>query len=183
VKLLLRVHHKNFTTLVGYCEEANHLVLIYEYMANGDLKHHLSGDDPADILSWEGRLRIALGVAQGLEYLHNGCKPPIVRRDVKTANILLDNKFQAKLANFGLSRNFLAEDDSHVTTTVVSTPGYLDPEYLVTNWLTEKSDVYSFGVVLLKIITSQPVSSMLDKGDIKAIAGPRLNGDFDINSL
>ncbi|KAJ9179281.1 hypothetical protein P3X46_011090 [Hevea brasiliensis] len=197
VKLLLRVHHKNLTSLVGYCEEANHLVLIYEYMANGDLKHHLSVDDPADILSWEGRLRIALGAAQGLEYLHNGCKPPIVHRDVKTTNILLDDKFQAKLADFGLSRNFAAEGDSHVTTTVAGTPGYLDPEYHVTNWLTEKSDVYSFGVVLLEIITSRPViaktadkihlstwvSSMLDKGDIKAIADPRLNVDFDINSL
>ncbi|KAF2323511.1 hypothetical protein GH714_035852 [Hevea brasiliensis] len=194
---------QNLTSLVGYCEEANHLVLIYEYMANGDLKHHLSGlrvnvvDDPADILSWEGRLRIALGAAQGLEYLHNGCKPPIVHRDVKTTNILLDDKFQAKLADFGLSRNFAAEGDSHVTTTVAGTPGYLDPEYHVTNWLTEKSDVYSFGVVLLEIITSRPViaktadkihlstwvSSMLDKGDIKAIADPRLNVDFDINSL
>ncbi|KAF2301071.1 hypothetical protein GH714_019884 [Hevea brasiliensis] len=196
VKLLLRVHHKNLTTLVGYCEEANNMVLIYEYMANGNLKHHLSGDQP-DILSWEGRLRVALEAAQGLEYLHNGCKPPFVHRDVKTTNILLDAKFQAKLSDFGLSRIFPDEDDSHMTTTVAGTPGYLDPEYYETNWVTEKSDVYSFGVVLLEIITSRPViaktrdkthlsnwvRSTLDKGDIKTIADPRLHGDFDINSL
>ncbi|XP_058006438.1 LRR receptor-like serine/threonine-protein kinase IOS1 isoform X2 [Hevea brasiliensis] len=198
VKLLLRVHHKNLTSLVGYCEEANNMVLIYEYMANGNLKHHLSGEQP-DILSWEGRLRVALEAAQGLEYLHNGCKPPIVHRDVKTTNILLDAKFQAKLSDFGLSRIFPNEDDSHVTTTIAGTPGYLDPEYNITTWLTEKSDVYSFGVVLLEIITSRPViaknddadkihlsnwvSSMLDMGDIKAIADPRLHGDFDVNSL
>ncbi|XP_057984361.1 LRR receptor-like serine/threonine-protein kinase IOS1 [Hevea brasiliensis] len=198
VKLLLRVHHKNLTSLVGYCEEANNMVLIYEYMANGNLKHHLSGDQP-DILSWEGRLRVALEAAQGLEYLHNGCKPPIVHRDVKTTNILLDAKFQAKLSDFGLSRIFPNEDDSHVTTTIAGTPGYLDPDYNITTWLTEKSDVYSFGVVLLEIITSRPViaknddadkihlsnwvSSMLDMGDIKAIADPRLHGDFDVNSL
>ncbi|XP_043817605.1 putative leucine-rich repeat receptor-like serine/threonine-protein kinase At2g04300 isoform X1 [Manihot esculenta] len=197
VKLLLRVHHKNLTTLVGYCEEPSHMVLIYEYMANGDLKHHLSGDDPVNILSWEERLRIAIGAAQGLEYLHNGCKPPIVHRDVKTTNILLDSNFQAKLADFGLSRIFPTEDGSHVSTTVAGTPGYLDPEYHVTNWLTEKSDVYSYGVVLLEIITSRPViaktgdrthlstwvSSMLDKGDIKTISDPRLLGDFDTNSV
>ncbi|KAF2301070.1 hypothetical protein GH714_019870 [Hevea brasiliensis] len=198
VKLLLRVHHKNLTSLVGYCEEANNMVLIYEYMANGNLKHHLSGDQP-DILSWEGRLRVALEAAQGLEYLHNGCKPPIVHRDVKTTNILLDAKFQAKLSDFGLSRIFPNEDDSHVTTTIAGTPGYLDPEYNITTWLTEKRHVYSFGVVLLEIITSRPViaknddadkihlsnwvSSMLDMGDIKAIADPRLHGDFDVNSL
>ncbi|XP_025012559.1 LRR receptor-like serine/threonine-protein kinase IOS1 isoform X1 [Ricinus communis] len=196
VRLLLRVHHKNLTTLVGYCDEGNNMGLIYEYMANGNLKHHLSGDHPS-ILSWEGRLQIALEAAQGLDYLHNGCKPPIVHRDVKTTNILLNDRFQAKLADFGLSRTFPVEDGSHVSTVVAGTPGYLDPDYYVTNWLTEKSDVYSYGVVLLEIITSRPViartrdkthvsqwvKAMLDKGDIKNIVDPRLRGDFDNNSV
>ncbi|EEF46324.1 BRASSINOSTEROID INSENSITIVE 1-associated receptor kinase 1 precursor, putative [Ricinus communis] len=195
VKLLLRVHHKNLTTLVGYCDEGGNMILIYEYMANGNLRQHLSGEHP-DILSWEGRLKIALETAQGLEYLHNGCKPPIVHRDVKTANILLDDKFQAKLADFGLSRMFPAEGGTHVSTIVAGTPGYLDPEYYVRNWLTEKSDVYSFGVVLLEIITSRSVISqtsekthvsqwvkpMLERGDIKNIVDSRLCGDFDTNT-
>ncbi|KAF2301076.1 hypothetical protein GH714_019931 [Hevea brasiliensis] len=129
VKLLLTVHHRNLTTLVGFCSE----------------------EMSTNVLSWERRLQIAVDAAKGLEYLHNGCKPPIVHRDVKTANILLNDKFQAKLADFGLSRPFLFDGGTHISTDVVGTPGYLDPEYSVTYRLTEKSDVYSFGIVLLRI--------------------------------
>ncbi|KAJ4823674.1 hypothetical protein Tsubulata_027673, partial [Turnera subulata] len=188
VKLLLRVHHRNLTNLIGFCDEGTTLGLIYEYMANGDLEEHLS-DTSKNILSWERRLQIA--------YLHNGCKPPIVHRDVKTSNILLNESFQAKLADFGLSRTFTVEDGSHVSTAVAGTPGYLDPEYHVTSWLTEKSDVYSFGVVLLRIITGKPViprtnerghisqwvGSMLANGDIKNIVDPKLHGMFNLNSV
>ncbi|PQP92357.1 putative LRR receptor-like serine/threonine-protein kinase [Prunus yedoensis var. nudiflora] len=127
---------------------------------------------------------------------HNGCKPPIVHRDVKATNILLAENFQAKLADFGLSRIFPTDGGTHMSTAVAGTPGYLDPEYTPTGWLNEKSDVYSFGVVLLEIITSrhaisrtqekvhvsQWVSSMLAKGDIKTIVDPRLRGDYEINS-
>ncbi|EOA37774.1 hypothetical protein CARUB_v10012635mg [Capsella rubella] len=175
VELLLRVHHKNLVGLVGYCDEGESLALIYEYMANGDLKEHMSG----------------------LEYLHNGCKPPMVHRDVKTTNILLTEHFQAKLADFGLSRSFPTEGETHVSTVVAGTPGYLDPEYYRTNWLTEKSDVYSFGIVLLEIITNQPVIDknrenphiaewagvMLTKGDIKSIMDPSLNEDYESASV
>ncbi|KAL5581642.1 hypothetical protein UlMin_014084 [Ulmus minor] len=197
VKLLLRVHHRNLTNLIGYCYEESHMGLIYEYMANGNLGSHLS-DKNAYTMSWEDRLRIAVDAAQGLEYLHHGCKPPIVHRDVKPANILLTEKFQAKLADFGLSKAFPTEGSTHVSTVVAGTPGYLDPEYFVSNWLNEKSDVYSFGVVLLEIITSrsvlqknsdnenshlsQWVSFMLGKGEIDKIVDPRLRGDFKINS-
>ncbi|KAE8729088.1 putative leucine-rich repeat receptor-like serine/threonine-protein kinase [Hibiscus syriacus] len=171
----------------------DHMGLIYEYMANGNLKQHLSDRD-AHTMSWEERLRIAVDAAQGLEY---GSNPPIVHRDVKSANILLNEKFQAKLADFGLSRAFPAEGGTHVSTIVAGTPGYLDPEYLTTNRLNEKSDVFSFGVVLLEIFTSRPVitiwndeathisqwvSSLLAKGDIKGIVDPRLGGNFEINS-
>ncbi|KAL5755859.1 hypothetical protein ACOSQ2_020605 [Xanthoceras sorbifolium] len=196
VKLLLTVHHRNLTALFGYCDEGNHIGLIYEYMANGNLKEHLRADSNADVLSWEGRLRIAVESAQGLEYLHYGCKPPRVHRDVKSANILLDDKFQAKIADFGLIRSFAGEGNTHVSTVVAGTFGYLDPEYCQSSRLTEKSDVYSFGVVLLEIITNRPVITntdenshigqwvgfMIAQGDIKNIVDPSLRGDFDSNS-
>ncbi|CAA0395926.1 unnamed protein product [Arabidopsis thaliana] len=197
VDLLLRVHHINLVTLVGYCDEGQHLVLIYEYMSNGNLKQHLSGECTSSPLSWENRLRIAAETAQGLEYLHIGCKPPMIHRDIKSMNILLDNNFQAKLGDFGLSRSFPVGSETHVSTNVAGSPGYLDPEYYRTNWLTEKSDVFSFGVVLLEIITSKPVIDQtrekshigewvgfkLTKGDIKNIVDPSMNGDYDSSSL
>ncbi|KAF8089129.1 hypothetical protein N665_0517s0016 [Sinapis alba] len=197
VELLLRVHHKNLVGLVGYCDEGENLALIYEYMANGDLKEHMSGTHNRFILNWGTRLKIVVESAQGLEYLHNGCKPLMVHRDVKTTNILLNEHFQAKLSDFGLSRSFPIEGETHVSTVVAGTPGYLDPEYYRTNWLTEKSDVYSFGIVLLEIITNQPVIDqsrekphiaewvglMLTKGDIISIMDPTLNGDYDSGSV
>ncbi|XP_065864976.1 putative leucine-rich repeat receptor-like protein kinase At2g19210 [Euphorbia lathyris] len=195
VKLLLKVHHRNLTALVGYCNEGTKMGLIYEFMANGNLDDHLS-DSNSNVLSWEIRLQIAVDAAQGLEYLHNGCKPQIVHRDVKTTNILLNEKFQAKLADFGLSRMFPVEGGTHVSTIVAGTLGYLDPEYYVTNRLSEKSDVYSYGVVLLELITGRPVisktgekthisefvSEMLENGDIESILEPRLGGNVDVNS-
>nr|XP_025636112.1 LRR receptor-like serine/threonine-protein kinase IOS1 [Arachis hypogaea] len=198
VKLLMRVHHRSLTSLIGYCNEETNIGLIYEYMANnGNLNEYLSGNNKEKSLNWEDRLRITLDAAQGLEYLHNGCKPPIIHRDVKCTNILLDENFHAKLADFGLSKCFAVDGDTHVSTIVAGTPGYLDPEYTTSNRLTEKSDVYSFGVVLLRIITGQPViigredmthhisqwvNSMVAKGDITKIVDSRLQGDFDSNS-
>ncbi|XVF26887.1 hypothetical protein REPUB_Repub14bG0058500 [Reevesia pubescens] len=193
VKLLLRVHHRNLTSLIGYCNEGTNLGLIYEYMAKENLAEHLS-DRP----SWDGRLRAALEAAQGPEYLHNVCKPPIIHIDVNCTNILLNENLQAKLADFGLSKTFPVEGSTHVSASIAGTPGYLDPEYYISNRLTEKSDVYSFGIVLLEIITSGPVisetnnerihisqrvSSMLSRGDINNIVDPRLQGDFDVNSV
>uniref|UniRef100_A0A7N0TWH6 non-specific serine/threonine protein kinase n=2 Tax=Kalanchoe fedtschenkoi TaxID=63787 RepID=A0A7N0TWH6_KALFE len=198
-KLLMRVHHRNLTSLIGYCDEGDKLGLIYEYMANGNLETNLSSKSP-EYLTWEDRLYIAVDAAQGLEYLHNGCKPPIVHRDIKTPNILLDDKFHAKLADFGLSRVSPADGGAadYVPTMVAGTPGYLDPEYYSSQWLNEKSDVFSFGVVLLEIITSQPVIAktpdrthiskrvshvLSTTGNIKSIVDPRLRGDYEINSI
>ncbi|XP_015866824.3 LRR receptor-like serine/threonine-protein kinase IOS1 [Ziziphus jujuba] len=199
VNLLMRVHHRNLTKLVGYCNDGTNTGLIYEYMANGNLQAHLSDDCPY-ILKWEVRLRIALHAAQGLEYLHDGCKPPIVHRDVKSTNILLNENLHAKLSDFGLSKTFSTDSTtgSHVSTSVVAgTPGYLDPVYYVSNRLNEKSDIYSFGVVLLEIITGRPaideshnrkihicdwITAILGNGDIRSIVDPRLQGNFDISS-
>ncbi|KAL4355723.1 hypothetical protein S245_028764 [Arachis hypogaea] len=199
VKHMMKVHHKNLTSLIGYCNEEKNKALIYEYMANGDLDEQLLGKKSnTKFLTWEDRLRIALDAAQGLEYLHHGCKPLIIHRDVKCANILLTENFQAKLADFGLSRSYLADGDTHISTAIVAgTLGYLDPQCTMLNRFTEKSDVYSFGVVLLKIITGQPaisktedkvhishrVDSLLSKGDIEGIVDSELQGDFDSSSV
>ncbi|XXG57248.1 hypothetical protein AAC387_Pa03g4455 [Persea americana] len=153
VHLLMRVHHRNLVPFIGYCQEDGNMALIYEYMARGHLGSHLS-DNNSNALSWDRRLHIALDVAQGLEYLHNGCKPPIIHRDVKTANILLNERLEAKIGDFGLSKVY-SDDFTHVSTAVKGTFGYLDPEYCNSNNLTEKSDVYSFGVVLLQLITGK----------------------------
>ncbi|OAP11911.1 hypothetical protein AXX17_AT1G46090 [Arabidopsis thaliana] len=195
VELLLRVHHRHLVGLVGYCDDGDNLALIYEYMANGDLRENMSGKTGGNVLTWENRMQIAVEAAQGLEYLHDGCTPPMVHRDVKTTNILLNERCGAKLADFGLSRSFPIDGECHVSTVVAGTPGYLDPEYYRTNWLSEKSDVYSFGVVLLEIVTNQPViektrerphinewvALMLTKGDIKSIVDPKLMEDYDTN--
>ncbi|CAH8359607.1 unnamed protein product [Eruca vesicaria subsp. sativa] len=198
VELLLRVHHKNLTALIGYCNEGKNMALIYEFMANGTLGDYLSGKK-SYVLSWEERLQISLDSAQGLEYLHNGCKPPIVQRDVKPANILINDKLQAKIADFGLSRSVALDGTNQDTTAVAGTIGYLDPEYQSMQQLSEKSDVYSFGVVLLEVVTGQPVilrsrttaenihitdrvELLLSTGDIRGIVDPKLGERFDAGS-
>ncbi|KAL6226612.1 hypothetical protein ACLB2K_000574 [Fragaria x ananassa] len=194
-ELLMRIHHRNLASFIGYCDEADNLALIYEYMANGNLKDYLSVK--SSCMTWELRLRIAIDAAQGLEYLHHGCKPPIVHRDVKTANILLSENLEAKIADFGLSKVFTNDSETDVETTVMGTAGYLDPEYYSSHKLNEKSDVYSFGVVLLELITGQPavirsderihivhwVSPELQKGNIASVVDQRMEGDFDVNSV
>uniref|UniRef100_A0A0D3BTZ0 non-specific serine/threonine protein kinase n=1 Tax=Brassica oleracea var. oleracea TaxID=109376 RepID=A0A0D3BTZ0_BRAOL len=197
VELLLRVHHINLVNLVGYCDEGGHLALIYEYMANGDLKQHLSGESAGSTLKWASRLKIAVEAAQGLEYLHVGCEPPMVHRDVKSTNILLDDRFEAKLADFGLSRSFCVGAETQVATVVAGTPGYLDPEYYQTNWLNEKSDVYSFGIVLMEMITNRSVIELtrekahiaewvkilISRGDLEKIVDTNLGGDYDSTTV
>ncbi|CAH8297373.1 unnamed protein product [Eruca vesicaria subsp. sativa] len=196
VDFLMRVHHINLVNLVGYCNEGDHLALIYEFVPNGDLSQHLSGKGGTSIINWGVRLQIAVEAASGLEYLHTGCIPPMVHRDVKTTNILLDERFKARLADFGLSRSFPAGDESHVSTMIAGTHEYLDPEYYQTNRLTEKSDVYSFGIVLLEMITNQPVIDQsrekshiiewvgfeVTSGDIRSIMDPNLQEDYDSDS-
>ncbi|RHN39167.1 putative transferase, protein kinase RLK-Pelle-LRR-I-1 family [Medicago truncatula] len=124
-QLLMIVHHRNLVPLLGYCDEGQIRALIYEYMANGNLQHFLV--ENSNILSWNERLSIAVDTAHGLDYLHNGCKPPIMHRDLKPSNILLDENLHAKIADFGLSRAFGNDNDSHISTRPAGTFGYADP--------------------------------------------------------
>ncbi|KAL6205403.1 hypothetical protein ACLB2K_022663 [Fragaria x ananassa] len=154
VELLSRVHHKNLVSLVGFCLEQGEQMLVYEYVPNGDLLDSLSGKSGIK-LDWMRRLKVALGAAKGLAYLHEYANPVIIHRDIKSNNILLDNDLEAKVADFGLCKSMADSEKDYITTQVKGTMGYLDPEYYMTQQLTEKSDVYSFGVVLLELITAR----------------------------
>ncbi|KAJ7951682.1 protein kinase family protein [Quillaja saponaria] len=195
-QILMILHHRNLVSLIGYCDEGDVKALIYEYMANGNLHQKLS-DRSTSVLAWKDRLQIAVDAAYGIDYLHNGCKPPIIHRDLKTSNILLNEIMQAKIADFGLSRAFGNDKDTHVSTCPAGTPGYLDPEFYEPGSPNRKSDVYSFGIILLELITGQPavirvadiISHILDwviplirLGDTKTIMDPRLQGNFSTTS-
>ncbi|EOA12859.1 hypothetical protein CARUB_v10025827mg [Capsella rubella] len=154
IELLSRVHHKNVVRLLGFCFDRNEQMLVYEYISNGSLKDSLSGRSGIR-LDWTRRLKIALGSGKGLAYLHELADPPIIHRDIKSNNILLDENLTAKIADFGLSKLVGDPEKTHVTTQVKGTMGYLDPEYYTTNQLTEKSDVYGFGVVMFELLTGR----------------------------
>ncbi|KAG8054986.1 hypothetical protein GUJ93_ZPchr0001g31393 [Zizania palustris] len=154
IELLSRVHHKNLVTLVGFCYEQGEQMLVYEYIPRGTLRENLMGKGGTH-LDWKKRIRIAVGSAKGLAYLHEFADPPIIHRDVKSTNILLDESLKAKVADFGLSKLVSDTQKGHVSTQVKGTLGYLDPEYYMTQQLSEKSDVYSFGIVMLELITSR----------------------------
>lgn len=160
INYLGQLYHPNLVKLIGYCLEEEHRLLVYEFMPRGSLENHLfrrtSYFQP---LSWNVRMKVALGAAKGLAYLHSP-EAKVIYRDFKTSNILLDTNYNAKLSDFGLAKDGPKDGQSHVSTRVMGTYGYAAPEYMATGHLTARSDVYSFGVVLLEMLTGRRV---LDK--------------------
>ncbi|PIN00240.1 Serine/threonine protein kinase [Handroanthus impetiginosus] len=191
VMLLGRLHHRNLVNLVGYCAEKNQNMLIYVYMSRGSLASHLYNEE-RELLNWELRVQIALDVARGLEYLHDGAVPPVIHRDIKSSNILLDQSMRARVADFGLSREEMV---SKQVSNVQGTFGYLDPEYISTRTFTKKSDVYSYGVLLFELIAGRnPRLGLMEyvelaamntegKGGWEEIVDPCLDGKFDVEEL
>ncbi|KAG6491539.1 hypothetical protein ZIOFF_046471 [Zingiber officinale] len=155
VNFLGRLSHPNLVKLMGYCSEDKELLLVYEYLSRGSLENHLFRRGATfESLSWNTRLKIAIGAARGLAFLHSS-KRQVIYRDFKASNILLDVNYNAKLSDFGLAKYGPMGGDSHVTTRVMGTNGYAAPEYVATGHLYVKSDVYGFGVVLLEMLTGQ----------------------------
>ncbi|KAJ0765707.1 putative protein kinase RLK-Pelle-LRR-I-2 family [Helianthus annuus] len=191
VMLLGRLHHRNLVNLVGYCAEKGQHMLIYVYMSKGSLSSHLYSEKH-ELLSWNLRVQIALDVARGLEYLHDGAVPPVIHRDIKSSNILLDESMGARVADFGLSREDMINRNA---SNIQGTFGYLDPEYISTRAFTKKSDVYSFGVLLFELIAGRnPLQGLLELVELAAlntggqvgweeIADSRLDGNFDEQEL
>ncbi|KAF9665795.1 hypothetical protein SADUNF_Sadunf16G0160800 [Salix dunnii] len=163
VKIIGNVHHRNLTRLLGCCSNGPELLLVYEYMANSSLDNFLFGDKKGS-LSWKQRFDIILGTARGLSYLHEDFHFCIIHRDIKASNILLDDDFQPKIADFGLAR-YLPESHSHLTTGFAGTLGYTAPEYAIYGQLSEKVDIYSYGVVVLEIISGQKCSQASEDPD------------------
>ncbi|KAL7588352.1 hypothetical protein Lser_V15G41147 [Lactuca serriola] len=197
INYLGQLRHPNLVRLIGYCLEDDHRLLAYEFMPKGSMENHLfrrgSYFQP---LSWRLRMKVALGAAKGLAFLHNA-ETMVIYRDFKTSNILLDSNFNAKLSDFGLARDGPTGDKSHVSTRVMGTYGYAAPEYLSTGHLTAKSDVYSFGVVLLEILSgkkaidkNRPTGEhnlvewakpcLTNKRRIFRVLDPRLEGQYSL---
>ncbi|KAK9670002.1 hypothetical protein RND81_13G169700 [Saponaria officinalis] len=196
VEIISRVHHRHLVSLVGYCIARGQRMLVYEFVPNDTLEYHLHKKDPP--LDFPTRLRIALGSAKGLGYLHEDCHPRIIHRDIKASNILLDENFEGMVADFGLAK-LTTDTKTHVSTRVMGTFGYLAPEYASSGKLTEKSDVFSYGVMLLELITgrrpvdpnmkymedslvdwSRPLlAKALETGNYDELADPRLERNYN----
>ncbi|ERM95419.1 proline-rich receptor-like protein kinase PERK8 isoform X2 [Amborella trichopoda] len=197
VEVISRVHHRNLVALLGYCIVGEQRLLVYEYVPNGTLHNHLHGMGGEGI-KWVTRVKVAIGAARGLAYLHEDCHPQIIHCDIKSSNILLDCNFNARVSDFGLAK-LVSDSYGHVTTHLVGTFGYLAPDYALTGKLTEKSDVYAFGVLLLELLTGRkPIDTsrtpgneslvewarplldrVISERNFEVLADPRLGSSFD----
>ncbi|XP_054782055.1 proline-rich receptor-like protein kinase PERK1 [Prosopis cineraria] len=198
VEILSRVHHRNLVSLVGHCFSAAErtMMLVYEFVSNKTLEFHLHGKG-RPTMDWTTRMKIAIGSAKGLAYLHEDCKPRVIHSDIKAANILLNNDFEPKVADFGLAK-CLSDTNTHVSNQAAGTFGYIAPECVAIGKITEKSDVFSFGVVLLELISGrEPLSKTesftdgmvdwarpllfqaLENGNFEGIADPRLQNNYN----
>ncbi|WVY93119.1 hypothetical protein V8G54_032207 [Vigna mungo] len=201
ILMLSMVQHPNLVRLIGYCADDHYRILVYEFLGNGSLENHLldlgEGKEPLD---WKTRMKIAEGAAKGLEYLHNSEDIPIIYRDFKSSNILLDDNFNAKLSDFGLAKIGPKEGQEQVTSRVMGTFGYCAPEYAARGQLSTKSDIYSFGVVFLEIISGRRVFDtsrateeqnlidwaqplFKDRTKFTLMADPLLKGQFPVKGL
>ncbi|KAL0795774.1 hypothetical protein Bca101_067151 [Brassica carinata] len=191
IGMISGLNHPNLVKLYGCCVEKNQLMLVYEYMENNSLAHMLHGKSSLN-LDWRARQRICVGIARGLEFLHEGSMIRMVHRDIKTTNVLLDADLNAKISDFGLAR-LHEEEHSHISTKIAGTIGYMAPEYALWGQLTEKADVYSFGVVAMEIVSGMSNTKqngnadhvinwalkLQQKGDIMEIVDPVLQGDYN----
>ncbi|KAF3494898.1 hypothetical protein DY000_02056625 [Brassica cretica] len=197
--LLSRLNHAHLLSLLGYCEEGGERLLVYEFMAHGSLYNHLHGKNKAlkEQLDWVKRVTIAVQAARGIEYLHGYACPPVIHRDIKSSNILIDEEHNARVADFGLSLLGPVDSGSPLAELPAGTLGYLDPEYYRLHYLTTKSDVYSFGVLLLEILSGRKAIDMhyeegnivewavplIKAGDITSILDPVLKQPTEIEAL
>ncbi|XP_065006915.1 receptor-like serine/threonine-protein kinase ALE2 isoform X1 [Musa acuminata AAA Group] len=200
VEMVSRLHHRNLVKLIGICIEGNKRCLVYELVRNGSVESHLHGaDKKKGPLDWDARMRIALGAARGLAYLHEDSNPHVIHRDFKASNILLEEDFTAKVTDFGLARE-ASEGSQHISTQVMGTFGYVAPEYAMTGHLLVKSDVYSYGVVLLELLSGRkPVymsesegpenlvtwarSLLASREGVEKLMDPSLHGKCDLDDV
>ncbi|XP_077219725.1 proline-rich receptor-like protein kinase PERK3 [Tasmannia lanceolata] len=198
VEIISRVHHKHLVSLVGYCIAEERRILVYEFVPNNTLKFHLHGSG-ITTMEWSSRVKVALGSAKGLAYLHEDCHPKIIHRDIKSDNVLLDLNCEAKIADFGLAKIF-PDDNTYIEVTrVMGTFGYLDPECFLTQKFTERSDVFAFGVMVLELITGRQAvmrtqssgvyslvewaKPLMEAHNYHVLVDPRLEANYDVNDM
>ncbi|KAJ7975996.1 Lectin receptor kinase [Quillaja saponaria] len=205
VTTISSLHHKNLVKLIGWCYESRELLLVYEFMPNGSLDKYIFCDEKLGTveqlpLNWETRCSVIHGVAQALDYLHNGCEKRVLHRDIKASNIMLDSEFNARLGDFGLARTIQKRDETHHSTNIAGTPGYMPPETFLTGRATVETDVFAFGVLVLEVVCGRKpgnqneennynssivywVWKLHSRGRILSAADPRMNGDLEQKEL